>query len=189
MAGLIEPLKSNLLEVIPVDLFKPGSEIVQVTFNAVIGDTMLSSLAWLQGSKFTSLDLYDCCLLQLTISDSMFVIPAVQTLSQSTNEAELDLIQLEKGDFPRTLPKGMDNWGLEYVQWAYWIPCSDGRWLYVLSGDFKSLGERKGEFLTNDELDRRLRAGVWGISHEKVEDIVAVVELSRQCASMVLKFS
>jgi hypothetical protein len=188
MTGLIGPLKSNLLEVIPVELFKLGSEILQVTFDAVIGDTVLSSLAWLQGSKLTSLGLYDSCLLQLTISDVMLVIPAVRTLCKAMNDAELDVTQVEKGQVPRTVPKGMENWGLGYTQWSYWIPCSDGRWLYALSGDFKVLGKRKVEFLTDDELSRRLRAGVWGISHEETGDFMNVVALSRQCASMVVSF-
>lgn len=122
------------------------------------------------------------------ISDVMFVIPAVRTLCKAINNTELDVTQVENGDIPRTIPKGMENWGLNYVQWSYWIPCSDGRWLYGLSGDFKVLGKRKMEILAKDELTRRLRAGIWSISHEKAEDVTKVALLSRQCASMLVKF-
>jgi hypothetical protein len=161
-----------------------SSAVAELSFDAVVGDTLLASAVWVHGSELTGMDLYDSCIVTISIANKVFSIPAVRVLAAASQSVP----DVEGGHLRQILPRGTQNWGPESVLWIYWIPCSDGRWLQANSERLKVTGKRKMEVLTDAELSERLRAGTLAISHEHVDHIKAVLGLSRSSSEILLKF-
>jgi hypothetical protein len=135
----------------------------EVNFVSVIGDTYLSSAAWLHGSKLTGIDLYDSCIAIISYTGTLFAIPSARVLGGLARNK----IDVEKAGLPQHPPKGSSNWGPDAVQWIYWIPCSDGRWLETRTEDMKIIGRREFELLTDSDITRRL-SKMWFIFQYRI---------------------
>lgn len=172
---------SRFLSDKPLDLYYPLesdsiSGSINVNIVAVIGDTILSSAAWISGSEKSSLDLYDTCIVIFSTKFSghttTLAIPSVRVLS-GPNPA-----RTPNDRSPLFVPKGASNMGYNLFWW-YWIPCENGKWLQIKSEDMKVLGHRKADVLTNAELTTKLAAGDLNIDLVHADNVEATVRLSR----------
>ncbi|MCJ1352403.1 MAG: hypothetical protein MMC33_002387 [Icmadophila ericetorum] len=123
---------------------------VYVSIDAVVGDTILASSAWVQGPKNTGLDLYDYCLVFLNIQGIRVAIPSVRVLA-GTSIAMID-VEEKTGNYPDAMHrKGSRNigWG---IAWWYWIPCGEGRLLQAFSTDMKTLGSRETKVVSDAQV-------------------------------------
>jgi hypothetical protein len=75
-------------------------------------------------------------------------------------------------------PKGSGNDGRQWVQWYYWIPCSDGRWLQARSEQLQIVGRRKVELFTDGEMTNTLLTAGLNISMRSVEEVKDAVRIS-----------
>ena len=190
----------------PTTLQREGT--INLTFRALVGDTLLSSVAWFHGSKLTPMDLYDCCLVFLDVpiappspsetapSTRLVAIPVVRSLGR-TSKNHSDDADIESGrDLPPewehdemrfSSPKGSPNAGIDDVEWYYWIPCTDGRLIQVSSTKGMVLGApRRGEVMTGEQVTGRLGTGELNISLETVDMVWEVIDMARSVVNMVV---
>ncbi|KAJ7658176.1 hypothetical protein DFH06DRAFT_1407786 [Mycena polygramma] len=93
---------------------------------AVFGDTLLSSVMWVAGSKLTPMDLYDSCIAVLSlpklarnsVAGGSIAVPAVRVLSGPSHFPA----DSEYGPAASFVPKGAPNIGYG-LSWWYWVPC------------------------------------------------------------------
>lgn len=170
------------------DSVKPDQHVslgdsIYVSIDAVVGDTVLASSAWVQGSKNTGLDLYDCCLVFLTIQGVRIAIPSVRVLAGQT----IVMTDAEKSGNLEVVRKGSRNlgWGLS---WWYWIPYGQGRWLQTSSTDLKILGTNETKVVSDAQITHRLKAGDLNISFANVEEVKRTVALSKAAVHLLMNF-
>jgi hypothetical protein len=123
-----------------------NEEIVPISVHGVIGDTLLASTSWVFGSKRGGHDFYDTCIIILNTPDGTIAIPAARALPSKPPQETLDFeLGVQTTHLPRggLLPLGSRgnflNIGID-VQWCYWIPCSEGRWLFFMTEQTKVKG-------------------------------------------------
>jgi hypothetical protein len=161
----------------PIELFQGVERVPEVLVASVIGDTLLSSAAWFQGSNLSGMDLYDSCVVTFKTRGRFLSIPSARALCGSSTWI-LGSRNVESGDLARNSPKGTPNLGPRTVKWYYWIPCSDGRWIEVSSEEMKILGKRQVNLLADSEVTERLKSGQLNISIVSVDFIKDIVRLS-----------
>jgi hypothetical protein len=189
-----------------------GEKTIDLKIHAIIGDTLISSAAWFQGSKYTPMDLYDCCVVFLEIPPIMsethsrattgrklLAIPAVRPLGAALPVPRIVPRDIELGDsgndghdfdeleiHRHSSPKGTQAI-LGSTEWYCWIPCTRDRWIQVTSSQMKMVGVvMKAQVITSDHLTETLRAGTLNISLDGVDAVRNVIELSRHGASMIV---
>ena len=70
---------------LPLPMSAAASQIIKVNILAVIGDTALSSAAWMLGnSKYSPMDLYDSCIVVFEVTSSSFPSPNSPSSSSTT---------------------------------------------------------------------------------------------------------
>ena len=172
----------------PLDAAVSTNTSLELSLVGAIGDTTLTAVAWLGGSPFSGMDLYDCCLLFITgQGDQILRIPAMRVLAsltpyvdpQSDEEKRMELL---------AIPKGSPNWGMEEVKWVYWVPCEDGRWLQFELFDAIIEGKRKGKVMTSDQLAANLAEKTLGISLTKMEQVEETVGISKGASELLVEF-
>lgn len=171
-----------------------------LTFRAIIGDTTLSSTSWFCGSSTTPHDLYDACVafFDVYIPDpkdprsknvKLLAVPCVRPLcSMSHKSATLPPDIEQDGEEQVVVPRGgynSDDW--QECEWVYWIPCSDGRWLQVISSGRKILGKCRALLLTKDELTKRLGKNELSIDIVHIAQLEEAVSLSRIAAKLAFE--
>jgi len=165
-------------------------QTVQLNIHAVIGDTALSSVAWVLGSTLTSMDLYDSCIVVLNppISENHprrpIAIPAVRVNSQIP--VGKDYYGSETAE-PIFMPRGAGGGPeVKVKQWIFWIPCGSGKWLHFKTPNTSVLGRRPAEVLTDAQVTKMLSAGNLNISLKEAEELKAIVDISRKAANHLL---
>jgi len=156
---------------------------------AVIGDTLLSSVAWLMGSPLTGMDLYDCCILVLRSSDKTLLIPACRVLSgRFDTDQDIDPELTMPSSF---LPKGVSNSGTD-TSWRYWIPCGENKWVYystpwtTLTKQSLGITGKKEMVVTSGEnITEELRTGKLLVSLSNVKDVEDAVARSAAVARIL----
>lgn len=182
---VLSPLIRQCLQPhVDITLLGRDASITDVSFVAVIGDTLLSSASWLYGSKATGMDLYDSCIVIIRIAGTSLAIPSARVICVKSR----DWSTVEEGQLPLNPPRGTFRWGPDTVKWVYWIPCSDGRWLQACTEKLSIKGTRKSELRTDDEITEQLSKGIINVSHRHVDGIKEVVELSKTAANILQKF-
>jgi hypothetical protein len=154
-----------------------GQATTDVEIKAVIGDTFLSSVTWLVGSPYTSMDLYDCCLVALGIGGRTVMIPSVRVLSGHVKDARLPRVDPEAGFVGEHTPKGAANDGVD-IGWVFWIPLDADQWLYFI-GDLNFIGKQKMEVLSSAEVTKSLSVADLFVSLRDIQDINDVLQKSR----------
>ena len=157
---------------------------VDLSVVAVVGDTLLSSAAWILESKFTGLQLYDTCIIILDVRGVSVAIPCARVLSdkplpESDIEAGSKPQFPQKGVEPRFPPKGGHNRGQD-ISWWYWIPCGEKMWLQAHSTDMKFLGKRTADVLSDEGVTKKLLSGDLFIGMSEVAHVQAAVQSSRK---------
>lgn len=154
-----------------------GQVTAEVELKAVIGDTLLSSMAWLVGSPYTSMDLYDCCLVVIEVGNRTVMIPSVRVLSGHVKEVRQPRVDPERGVVGEHTPKGVANDGVD-IGWVFWIPLDGDRWLYFV-GDLDFLGKQRMEVLSSVDVTKRLGVADLFVSLRDVRDVEDVLKKSR----------
>lgn len=174
---------SQMHTAFPVDFLDASKTKFHLSFKSVVGDTLLTSAAWLKGSKTTGMELYDSCIVTVGIAETVISTPAVRVLCG----LKTGNIDIESMGYSPNSPRGSGNSGQESVQWRYWIPCSDGRWLQACSQGLLIIGDRQVELLTDEELYQGLLLGGWSISLRTVEEVKGVLPFSRDAGELFLE--
>jgi hypothetical protein len=158
---------------------------VDIDILAVIGDTMLASIAWIQGCDVSCLDLYDSCLVIFKIDNQTLLIPACRVLSGNAGQLKTPPADSESaGVSPQFVPKLGPCRG-DGNGWVYWIPLGSDRWLYIVCG-LDSLGEQRAEVLHSSEVTRRLMIGNLWVSLVNAEDVKTHVERSATVGGILM---
>lgn len=160
---------------------KPG-DIVDISVHAMVGDPTLSSAAWIRGSNYTGMDLYDCCLLFLNVQGSLIALPVARVLSDpltSKLDVESSIVDSD------IVNKGSTNTG-KGMTWWYWIPCGEDRWLQTCTEDMKFLGKRKAQVLNDAQVTQKLSQGRLIVSLKGVQDVREVVSVSREACQILV---
>lgn len=160
-----------------------GTTTVKVEIQAVIGDTFLSSLAWVVGSSLTSMDLYDSCLEVLEVDGETVIIPSARVLSGHIKEIREPRINVEEGATGNFVEKGGPNDAVD-IGWVFRIPIGIETWLYFV-GDLKVLGTQRMEVVTSAEISRRLGTGNLFVSLAGVKDVEEVVKKSNMVGRLL----
>jgi hypothetical protein len=145
----------------------------------VIGDTVLRTVNWTSGANLNNADVYDTALAIIKADGKFFAVPVVRVTASRCRK------------HTRTRQRG-DSHGetcKSTVEWVLWIPAivqdeHDKRWLYAHGS--KTRGTLEVESLFAEDLDRRLAAGEWLISFEKIGDLEAVLSASRKSSWLLL---
>ena len=72
------------------------------------------------------------------------------------------------------------------INWFYWIPCDDGRWLQVVTENMKVIGQRKAQVMSDAEVSARLDMPDHNVSLSTVGDVKDILEYSRRGANILL---
>lgn len=165
---------------------------IEISVVAVIGDTLLSSVAWLMGSPLTGMDLYDTCILVVRSADNQTsLIPACRVLSglcDPNKDADPELTMPS-----RFMPKGVSNSGAD-ISWRYWIPCGGNKWIschtIFATPTKQSLvitGKQEMVVTSAENITEQLRRGELLVSMTSVKDVEDVVALSAAAAKILKK--
>ncbi|KIJ47959.1 hypothetical protein M422DRAFT_777903 [Sphaerobolus stellatus SS14] len=154
----------------------------------VIGDTTLSSAAWITGkSKLTPMVVYDSCIVIFSLPPILgpnarhitLAVPAVRVLSASV-DIPLDALE---NHTPVFVEKGSANHG-RYLSWIYWIPYGEALWLYFATetDTMKIVGDHDAQILNDEQVTAKLTAGTLNISFMHVLDVKETLKTSQEAA-------
>lgn len=148
---------------------------VEIEILGIISDTVLSSVAWIHGSKLTPMDLYDSIILQVKIGSKIRLVPGARALSRVA-ASDLELSNLEAPAAPAMLENGSTN-DSTYISWAVWITLAKDQWfhLYTPAEDIKLLGKRSLTLMSRVDVTSLLAAGDLGISLTTADDVQSVI--------------
>ena len=171
--------------------------LVEININAVIGDPILSSAAWIAGARqLTPTDLYDCCIISFRIGNPKLdtlpqvrTIPCARVLSGipilSTIRPQIDEEVSRLPGSPQFVPKHAGNTG---GSWCYFVPREPGLWLYFKKNITEDVvGKYTAEVLTDIQVTAMLTEGDMHISLSHVDDIKQIVDLSEQARQILLQ--
>ncbi|KAH7087991.1 hypothetical protein FB567DRAFT_423882, partial [Paraphoma chrysanthemicola] len=162
---------------------------VEVSVAAVIGDTLLSSVAWLMGSQLTGMDLYDCCILVIQASGQMVLVPSCRVLS---SRFEPEHAPDPEWTIPsQFLPKGSSN-DRKNIRWRYWIPCGVDKWLYYSAPTWDPtmtqtpgiIGNKVMKLTNAEGVTEELRTGKLFVSLKSVKDVEDTIAQSAKAAAI-----
>ncbi|KAF7294015.1 hypothetical protein MKEN_01447600 [Mycena kentingensis (nom. inval.)] len=144
-----------------------GTSPVRVVLHALIGDTVLSSVAWIGGSDILGPQLHDSCIVVCNCAGALLAVPSVRILRGTSIEPD---------------PHGEPRW------W-YWVPCSAGRWLeFPVYGARAKLGAVNAGVRTEADLGALLDSDALGLLRiRSIQDLWRSVEFSRLGRLEVLK--
>ncbi|RYO92976.1 hypothetical protein DL766_009920 [Monosporascus sp. MC13-8B] len=169
--------KTQIALNVRLEKFHGGQVTTDVEIKAVIGDTLLSSIAWLLGSPYTSMDLYDCCLVALEVGSRTVMIPSARVLSGHVKEVRQPRVDPEAGIVGEHTPRGAVNDGVD-IGWVFWVPLDPDRWLYFV-GDLNFIGRQRMEVLSSADVTKRLSMADLFVSLRDVRDVEEAVKKSR----------
>ncbi|KAJ7581538.1 hypothetical protein C8J56DRAFT_960319 [Mycena floridula] len=185
-------LISDGINIYPLpDLYLPS---VSIEIRAIFGDTSLSSAVWITGAYMTPMDLYDSCIVVFSIRQSnhpaspcrSVAVPAARVL---TGFSAMDFAQRSDAErnMPVFVPKGAPISRYRHVWW-YWIPCRTGVWLQLqVPGQAKAVGIHEADIRTDAQVTDLLGSGMLGVSLKDVDEVKAIVELSRKARESFLE--
>lgn len=147
---------------------------VEVSVAAVIGDILLSSVAWLMGSPLTGMDLYDCCILVIQASGQIMLIPACRVLSSRFEPEHAPDPELTVPS--QFHPKGSSN-DRKNISWRYWILCGVNKWLYYSAPTWDPtmtqtpgiIGKQVMKLTSGEDITEELRTGKLFVSLNSVK--------------------
>jgi hypothetical protein len=177
---------SELIPLYPLPSLPSSSVPLQLT--AVMGDTLISSIMWITGSRLTPMDLYDSCLVVFSLPKSTttasrtITVPAVRVLS-GVSEFPVD----SEYSLGASIPKGAPNLGYG-LTWWYWVPCVEGLWVEIRRPTEKQiLGVCEGELRTDAQVSDLLASGRLNIGFTAVEELKKTLEFSRQASDVLVE--
>jgi hypothetical protein len=161
-----------------------ASSTVQILVDSIIGDALLSSVAWISGSPKGGYDLYDTCIIRFSLKDRTISIPAARVLAPPAAPTIYSDEELEINT--RHPPRGGSNTGT-HVEWWYWIPCADDRWLCFRTNQLKSKGTHQTQLLNDEQVSEQLRRGDLFASLKDVSEVKETVRNSTLTCEYLLE--
>jgi len=148
-----------------------------IKIDGVVGDTMLSSAAWTFGSKLTSMDVYDSCIVIFSIGGRKVAVPSARVITDVRPDTPKDEELSQEKKFP---PRGGSNSGGPSVHWNYWIPCSggDGDWLHIRTQGLYVRGDQEAILVTDAQVTEKLSSGEFFNSLTHVGEVREIVRNS-----------
>lgn len=165
-------------------LSSTSESVLPISVHGVIGDTILSSVSWICGSKNSGFDFYDACIVILNLKDCRMAIPAARVMTGSPSTPTTDP---EQGVQHLRPPRGISNTTRGWVEWCYWIPCGPGRWLNFKTEQMKVKGQRDALVLSDEQVTENLKGGELFVSLQSVDDVKEIVRHSTMACSHLLK--
>lgn len=156
---------------------------INTHITAVVGDTLLSSISWVQGLKLSGMDLYDSCLVALTIDNIPYLVPVARALSGPPKPVGRK--DVETMTEPNFAAKGGSNDGVN-ISWVFWIPVDDDCWLHFIS-DMDITGPKTATLLDDGEVTRRLALEDLWISLKNVDEVKQVVKHSARVGEVLCR--
>lgn len=158
------------------ELLNQGHTSFTVDIVGIIGDTLLSSAAWIMGSEWTPTDLYDCCIVSFRNSKSsanpLINVPCARVLSSPFKPKVDDHI-------PQIVPKGTPNSGVG-IEWIYFIPLNHKTFLVLQRPPQLSCkGVHRGQVMSHEEVTDMLSKGTLNISMTHVDQVKETIALSQ----------
>jgi len=171
-----------------------SNSLIKLHILGVIGDATLSSASWIMGdNKLTPLDVYDSCILILSIPttkgslspNKTIFIPAIRVLSGRSMTSTSDI----EGYGPLFIPKGAGNSGAN-ITWMYWVPFEGRSWLHFTVGVnmTKLIGDHEARILDDQQVTAQLTVGNLNISISHVDDVKRILKISQHAAELLVKF-
>lgn len=148
----------------------------KLRIEAVVGDPILSSAAWVFGSKLNSIDYYDSCIVILKQHGTDIAIPSARVITDTRPDKLSDVEEPWDVKYP---PRGGSNSGTDAVHWNYWIPLEGGTWFHFRTDNFAVVGEVHGTITTSEQVTKQLASGELFNSLTKVDEINEIVDHSR----------
>ncbi|KAL0566052.1 hypothetical protein V5O48_015960 [Marasmius crinis-equi] len=129
-------------------LSTPTARSIKVNILAVIGDTALSSAAWMLGNaKYAPMDLYDSCIVVFEVPSALttlnsigsagptpriIAVPAARAFSTRSHWLDVVAAGREEGMEPVFVARGAGSQvTADEKTWIYWVPCEGGEWLQL----------------------------------------------------------
>jgi hypothetical protein len=145
---------------------------IAVNVRGVIGDTILASAAWITGSnELAPRDLYDCCIVSLTIESSLasshqaVAVPAVRFFSGVPMTVPEVVLDVETQPTRQFIPKGAPNTGSG--TWWYYVPCEKDLWLLIRRESPDTIiGKQDAEIVNDIEITTTLDRG--NTNHQEI---------------------
>jgi hypothetical protein len=173
----------NIHKDFPLDPVRDST--INVTVSGVIGDTIISSVSWIEGATQGGFDFYDTCIVLLRFGEKIMAIPAARVLSGMKPST---VSEVEEGKDRLRPPRGLETTAGYWNEWCYWIPCGHGHWLYFTSAHMKIKGSRHAVVLTDKDLTALLQSGMLYVSLQTVDEIKSIVDTSRMACGYLLKY-
>ena len=167
----------------PITADQARSETLEIEVVEIIGDTALSSACWLFGSKLTGMELYDSCVLILSVNGNKIAVPSARVL---TDKAALPKVDAETAIGPVFPLRGNFNTGRD-ILWFCWIPCGDDRWLQASTTDMKFLGGRMATVDSDAQVTQKLAGGELLVSISEVNHVKEIVQYSKTAFDILQK--
>jgi hypothetical protein len=127
-------------------------------------------------------DFYDTCVILLVVNGSTIAIPAARCTSPPPFVTDD-----EHGINTRHPPRGGTNTGSD-LEWWYWVPCEDDRWLFFGTNSMNLRGCRQAYILSGEQVSELLRRGDFFASFKDVSELKDVVENSTLACDYLLEF-
>lgn len=164
-------------------LSSSATSTMEISVTGVVGDTLLSSVAWISGSLTGGYDLYDTCVICLSVKNVTISIPAARVLAPPTPPAIYSDEELEINT--RHPPRGGTNTGTD-VEWWCWVPCSSDRWLFFRTHRLKLKGNQQAQILNDEQISEQLGRGDLFASLKHVREVKETVKNSTLACDYLL---
>ena len=161
---------------------------VEIEILGIISDTILSSIAWMQGSKLTPMDLYDSIILQIRVGSVIRLVPGTRALGRVAESDPTPLSDVEAPVVPGKPKRGSRNDGT-YVSWSLWIPLMQNRWAHFSTPaeDIKLLGKRTVTAMSGVQVTDKLMKCDLGISLMSVDDVDDVIQRGMSASEILCR--
>ncbi|GJJ14360.1 hypothetical protein Clacol_008624 [Clathrus columnatus] len=156
---------------------------IELNIVRIVGDPILSSAAWIVGTKLTPMDVYDCCIVTFSITADngdgaaqprVFSVPASRVYSYMAPKPDSE----ENISLRQYVPKGTPNTG-NRMFWWYFIPAIGNKWLVIRRAAELGLEKAEGRMMSNAQLAEQLLSSQLDVDIKDVRDIRKIVDLSQ----------
>lgn len=181
--------QNSIKNLFPLTSRQENADVVNVNVFRIVGDTLLSSAAWITGSKLGPMEIYDCCIITFSmptdIDDrpTLVSIPAARVYSYESPSSGGE----DNTGIREYVPKGASNIGIG-MYWWYFIPATAEKWLVLRRAAELGKGKCEGRIMSSVQLMKQLLSGQLNVDIKDVYDIQKVVDTSRVvCRSCLLE--
>lgn len=182
-------IQHSIKTLFPLSSEQETTDTINVNVVRIVGDTLLSSAAWITGSKLGPMEIYDSCIVTFSITTdsedrpTLLSIPAARVYSyESPSSGEENDTGIRE-----YIPKGAPNTGVG-MYWWYFVPATAEKWLVLRRAAELGKGKCEGRVMSSVQLMKQLLSGQLNVDIRDVYDIQKVIDTSRTvCRSCLLE--